>query len=351
MKNPTRRIYDHQSNHSSSYWNRANAKQKSQRLIKLFIAVIILFALGNLLVRLPGWVGNLNQPFGNIQTNIAVEGKVNGEYRTNILLISVSERNSLQDVALASLSSSRESVTFLRIPRSPKMYSSGVDQDMSLSAAYFSKPYRDSEFDSLYLSVKELLALPIDGYFVFVENDLKFDENGIRSIHGKINSFRVLPKFFSYKSWLNENMKTNYAVGSLWSLAWDFRKVNDDKLYFVNLDETVDSKQFSLSDIDSLLRENLVDTGISNEQAVIEIVGENITLVIRVINNIGGSTLNFSNNTEESKTKVILGSDKNKAAQRIAGFLNVEVEKKEIESGADIKVVVSSQFEVDFYGQ
>lgn len=349
MKSPARRIYDHQSNHKSSFWNRANAKQKSQGLIKLFVAIVILFALGNLLVRLPGWVSNLNQPFEKIQTDIAYSGVRNNQYRTNILLISVSEQNNLQDVVLASLSSSRESITFVTIPKAPKMYSTGLDQNMSLSAMYFSKPYNDSEFDSLYISVKELLALPIDGYFVFIENDLEFDENGIKSIHGKINSLRALPKLFSYKQWLNENMRTNYAIGSLWNLAWDFRKINDDKLHFVNLNDAVDNKQFSLGDIDTLLRENLVDTKISNEQAIVEVVGGNLALVSRVINNIGGSTLNFSNNSEESETKVILGSDKNRAAQRIARFMNVEVEKGEVESGADVKVVVSSQFEADFF--
>ena len=346
---PARRIYDHQLNHKSSFWNRSNAKQKSQGLIRLFIAIVILFALGNLLVRLPGWVSNLNQPFENIQTDIAYSGEINDQYRTNILLISVSEQNNLQDVVLASLSSSRESLTFVSIPKSPKMYATGLDQNISLSAMYFSKPYNDSEFDSLYLSVKELLALPLDGYFVIVENDLKFDEDGINAFHGKVNSLSIMPKLFSYKQWLNENMRTNYAIGSLWNLAWDFRKINDDKLYFVYLNEVVDNKQFSLDSIDTLLRENLVDTKISNDQAIVEVVGGNLALVRRVINNVGGSTLNFSNTAEESGTRVILGSDKSRVAQRIAGFMNVEVEKGEIESGADVKVIVSSQFEAEFF--
>ena len=230
------------------------------------------------------------------------------------------------------------------------MYSSGVEQNLSLSAIYFSKPYQDSEFDSIYLAAKELLALPIDGYFVFEEDNLKFDEEGIISTHNKINSIRVVPKFFSYKEWLNENMKTNYSIGALWKLARSFRGISGDKVYFVDLAEAVDEKRFVLARVDSLLRENLTEVAITNEQAIIEIVGENILLVRRVLNNIGGSTLNSSITTQESETKVILGSDKNKAAERIAGFLNVAVEKGEIESGTDIKVIISAEFEAEFYG-
>ena len=223
MKNPTRRIYDHQSNHSSSYWNRANAKQKSQRLIKLFIAVVILFALGNLLVRLPGWVGNLNQPFGNIQTNIAVEGKVNGEYRTNILLISISDNNDLQDLALASFNSSKSTLTIIDIPIAPKTYLAGADQELSLAVAYFSKPYLNSEFDSLYLAVQETIALPIDGYFAFFVSNLEFSEDTIQETKNKLGFFVLFKNSLNYKSWLNSNLKTNYSVFSLSTLLLDFR--------------------------------------------------------------------------------------------------------------------------------
>lgn len=331
-------------------WNRRNRRLKAKKLIGLFVILIVLIAFVNLIIRIPGWYQKINQPFGRIQSTIANDGDINDSFRTNILLLSLSERNSLQDLAIASFNSKRNSLTIVRIPISAKTYTANADLNATFSAIYFSKPYLSSDFDSLYIAAKESIALPLDGYFVFTSDDLKFTDEVVNQARGKLFSINFLFRFFSYKAWLNEHMKTNYSIAKLWSLSWDFKRISKDKLSVLDLKE--------LAEVDNLLQESILDTNVANEGAVVEISasedvppGYPINLVDRVVNNLGASTINLGKVDESSETKVVLDSDKNKVAERLAKFLSIKVEKEKIESGADVKVIVGEDFDRIFYGE
>ncbi len=346
------RVYDHHANNKSSFWRRENRRGKARRLLKLFILIIALFALVNFLVKIPGWFQNINRPFEEVQSDIVQGGAVNSEYRTNILLISVSDKNNLQDVALASFSAEKSTLSIIQIPITAKIYSTGSDQSLSLGATYFGKPYFDSDFDSIYIVSKELLALPLDGYFFFSSDRLDFGEETIQDIKHKLGSFGLFTSTLSYKSWLNENMKTNYSISAIFGLTWDIRQLNVDKLIFVPLSGVVDKKEFDTVDIDRILQKEIVDTEIANESGVVEISGSSFRhLIKRVVSNLGASSVNIGSTANLPKTRVILDSNKNKIAERLAQFLKVKVEKETIESGADVKVIVGEDFEANFYGK
>jgi anionic cell wall polymer biosynthesis LytR-Cps2A-Psr (LCP) family protein len=351
MKKPAQRIYDHHTNNRSSFWRKSNRKLKVKRLIGLFVLIVILFALGNLVIKIPSWIRSVNSPFENVQTTVVGSGNVNDGYRTNILLISVSDKNNLKDLAVASFNSNRSSVKIIHVPTSAKVYLEGTDENLSLGGVYFAKPYRDSSFDSIFIVIKEFLAQPLDGYFVFSSNELEFTEGEVSSVKGKLDSFTLIPKFLGYKAWLNENMKTNYSISNLVSLAWSFRQMDKDKVVVLDLREEFGGKQLNLNELDSLLREEMLDNTIVNEGGVVEVTGGSRGLVGRLVNNLGASTISLSSEEAETETKVILGSDRAKIADRLASFLGVKVEKNEIESGADAKVVVGSDFEGKFYGK
>ena len=347
-----RRVYDHNTNSKSSFWKRQNSKNKKQRLIKLFILIILLFVTVNTITKIPIWIQSINKPFDKIQTSIDLSSRANKDIRTNILLMSVSEKNSLQDLALASFNSDQSAVTIIKIPVSGKVYSDALGQNLSLSTIYFSKPYSESEFDSIYITTKELLALPLDGYFSFHADDLEFDENTIQIIKSKMSFWGLITNSLSYKSWLNQNMKTNYSISAIARLAWDFRQISKEKVVLKDLTDALEKKEFNLSDVDIIIQEEISDSSISNEAAVVEVFGGGFysQLVSRVVNNLGASTIHLGSEGKSSETKLILGSDKNKIAERLSKFMKVRVETGDIESGADAKVIVGGDFEAKFYG-
>src|SRR3989344_8475374 len=127
MRNPARRIYNHHKNRKGS---------KTKKLTKLFILLVFLFIIGNLIVKLPSLFKNLNKPFEKIQSKLIQEGRINDEYRTNIILFSISNKNNLQDLALASFSPSKNALLIIRVPISVRTYSIGSDEFVSLGAAY-----------------------------------------------------------------------------------------------------------------------------------------------------------------------------------------------------------------------
>ena len=351
MKKPAQRIYDYHTNHKSSFWKRRNRKLRVKKFIGLFVVIIILFALGNIIIKIPSWIRSVNSPFEEVQTDIIDGGNINDSYRTNILLVSVSDKDDLQNLAIASFNSNRSSVKIINVPISAKVYLEGADEDLSIGAVYFAKPYFDSSFDSVFVAAKEFLAQPLDGYFVFNSNELEFTEREVSLVKEKLSSFTLILKFLSYKSWLNENMKTNYSTSNLVSLAWSLRQMNKDKIMVLDLRKEFGGKQLSLDGVDSLLREEILDNTIVNEGGLVEVVGGRSGLVERLVNNLGASTINLSLEGEEAETKIILGSDKAKIAERLATFLGVKVEKNDIESGADVKVVLGRDFEGKFYGK
>ena len=345
MRNPARRIYDHHKNRKGS---------KTKKLTKLFILIVFLFIIGNLLVRLPSLFKNLNKPFDKIQSKLIQEGSINDEYRTNILLFSISSRDNLQDLALASFSPSKNAVSIIRIPISVQSYSIGTDEFVSLGAAYFAKPYVDSGFDSAYIISKETLAIPIDGYFVFREDRLEFDEKTVRKIKEKLYSPGFFFRFLSYKNYLDKHMNTNYSISKLWPLSWNFKEISAEKLKVSDLKEAAAGKQFKQSDTDNFLRGVILDNSIVNEASLVEVVGEATVsnLISRVVNNLGGSTINFGDDVHNyPETKVILGSDNSKIAKRVARFIGVEVEKGVVPSGADVQVVIGDDFGKIFFGR
>jgi len=352
MYQESQRVYDHHANNKSSFWRRENRRSRAIRLLKLFVLIIVLFALINFLIKIPGWFQNINRPFEEIQTDYVQYGRVNNEFRTNILLISVSDKNNLQDVALASFSAEKSTLSIFQITTTAKIYSYGSDQSLSLGATYLGKPYFDSDFDSIYVVSMELLALPLDGYFFFSSDSLEFDEQTIQSIKHKLGSLGLFTNSLSYKSWLNENMETNYSISAIFGLALDVRQLNVDKLIFVPLSVVVDKKELNTSDVDKIIQKEIVDTEIAKESAVVEISGNSFRhLVKRVVNNLGASIVNIGSTANIPKTRVILDSDKNKVAERLAQFLKVKVEKEKIESGADVRVIVGDDFEANFYGE
>ena len=352
MPQESQRVYDHHANDKSSFWRRENRRSRARRLLRLFVLIIILFALVNFLTKIPGWFQNINKPFDEIQTVNVQGGSVNNEFRTNILLVSVSEKNNLQDLALASFNAEKSTLSIIRIPEAAKIYSSGSEQDLSLGAVYFGKPYFDSDFDSIYVVSKELLALPLDGYFLFSSDKLEFDEQTVQDLKRKIGSFGLITNSLSYKSWLNENMRTNYSISAIFGLAWDVRQLGAEKLVFVPLSEAVDGKEFNTGDIDRIIQREVVDASIANEVAIVEISGNSFRhLVKRVVNNLGASTVSIGSTDNLPETKVILDSDKNKIAERLAQFLRVKVVSEKIDSGADVKVIVGEDFEAKFYGR
>lgn len=356
MKNPAQRVYDQNTNHKSSFLKRENRGRKARRFVKLFFLIVFLFALGNLLIKLPSALRNINKPFDKIQSNKFNDGSINKDFRTNILLISLTSKESLQDLALASFNYNRNSLSIISIPISSKVYTAGEDLALSPGATYFAKPYFDSSFDSTFIVTKELLALPLDGYFVFDQGELEFTEDRVNQVKGRINYLGLIFKFFSYKSWLNNHLKTNYSISKLMSLSWAFKNIKGDKLQVLELKETVENKQFNIGEVDSVLRETILDSAIANEGAVVEVVngGEGnypTFLIRRVINNLGASTISLGGVDNSSETKVILGSDKNKVAARLAKFLAVKVEKGEVGSGADVKVIIGEDFDEIFYGK
>lgn len=345
--------FDRHTKSGRSLWKRQNSGQRTKKLLRLFVLLVLLLATVNVVVKIPGWVSNINRPFEEIHSSIASRGEINSDFSTNILLISISSKNNLQDLALASFNSTRTSLTIVSIPIATKTYTSGDKFDISLAAIYFAKPYFDSDFDSLYVGVKEALALPIDGYFVFIQDDLVFSEETILDTKNRVFTLLFYPRILSIKSWLNNHMKTNYSVTSIWSLARSFKNVSKEKLHLLDLEEVVSEKRLVFSEVDKFVRDNILDNSISNEQALVEIEGEFFTNQIgRVINNLGGSTINPSSGEEESsETKVLFSTDKNKIAKRLGKYLGVEVEKKDIESGVDVRVVVGKDFLEKFYGE
>lgn len=351
MKKPAQRIYDHHTVHKSSFWKRSNRKLKVKRLVGLFVVIVILFAVGNLLIKIPSWVRGVNSPFEKVQTNVADGGAINDSYRTNILLISISDKDSLQDLAVASFNSNRNVVKIIRVPIGTRIDLYGLEDKMSLGAVYFAKPYFDSGFDSVFVTTKELLAQPLDGYFVLNSNELEFSEEETASLKEKLGSLTLIPKFLGYKGWLNEHLKTNYSTSNLVNLAWSFRKIGKDKVVVLDLGEELGGKQLSLDEVDLFLREEISDNTITNEGGLVEVVGGSVGLVARLVNNLGASTIDLGTEGEEAETKVILGSDKARIAERLASFFDVEVEKGDIESGADVRMVIGRDFEGKFYGK
>ena len=345
-------IFDHRANNKSSFWKARNKRNKAKRLAKLFVVIVVAFALVNFVVKIPGWFQSINKPFDQIQTNLSLDGKDNSNIRTNILLVSISDNNDLQDLALASFNSSKSTLTIIDIPVSPKTYLVGAERELSLSAAYFSKPYLDSEFDSLYLAVQETIALPIDGYFAFFVSNLEFSEDTIQETKNKLGFFGLFKNSLNYKSWLNSNLKTNYSVFSLSNLLLDFRQINSTDIGFISVSEAVENKQFIFDKVDSVVRSSVLDNTIAREAAVVEITsgGSNYKLIKRLVNNLGASTINIGVSTKDRETRVVLNSDKEIIANRVAGFLNVKVEKGVDIGGSDVEVIIGSDFEDLFYG-
>lgn len=353
MRSPAQRVFDHHANHKSSFWERENKIRKTKKLAKLFFLIVLLFALGNLLVRVPSWFQSFNKPFERIQSNVTSNGDMNSNIRTNILLISVSNKDSLQDLALASFSSNMKSLTIIKLPIGVKTYTSGSELESSLGAIYFGKPYFDSRFDSTYTATKELLAIPLDGYFFFTKDNLEFTQESVDQVRGRLYSLSSIIRVLAYKSWLDDHMKTNYSMSALLNLSWDFRRINSDKLRISDLKEAVKKKKLNSAEVDSFLQEAILDSVIVNEAAVVEISNGSYysNLVKRVVNNLGANTISLSEVGEGSKTRIVLGSNKSKTANRIASFLGVEVEKGEVESGADVKVIIGEDFNEIFYGK
>lgn len=349
----TKPIFDHHANNKSSFWKRSNRKNRTKRFAKVFIFIIIIFALVNFLIKIPGWFQNTNRPFEQIQTESALNGVVNSDIRTNILLVSISDSNNIQDLALASFNSDKSSLTIVNIPVSPKTYLAASDQNISLAATYFSKLYLDSEFDSLYIATQETLALPIDGYFAFFTNDFEFTEEKIEETKNNLSFFSLTTNLLGYKSWLNENMKTNYSVSSIFGLILELRQINKEKIVFVSLSEAIEDKHFIFSKVDNIIRDSMLDTAITKEAAVVEIVngGYSSQLIKRLVNNLGASTLNIGLDDQKKEIKVIQNSDKEILAKRLARFLEVNVEKGDNQGGSDVKVLIGSDFEANFYGK
>ncbi len=327
-----------------------NKKRRVGKLIRLFFLAVILLALGNFLFRIPSWVGAINKPFEQIHSNLASNSRINNQSRTNILLLLLSDRDELKEAAIASFNPSRDNLSIIEVPVEAQVYSGG-GKFMSLKVAYSEKPYFNGGFDSTYTLLKELTALPIDGYFVFQGGEVSFSQGSIDATKKKMALPGFLFKFLSYRKWLDVHMKTDYSLTNIFRLAQSFKGLGEEKIQYFDLATAVGSnEQFDIQSVDNALKEAALDNNVSNENALVEI-NSNIgaSLLARVVDNLGTSSLSFGG--AEPKTKVIAGSDKQRAAQRIADFLGVKLEMGKISSGADVKVILGDDFGKIFYGK
>ncbi|MEX0616881.1 MAG: LytR C-terminal domain-containing protein [Candidatus Woykebacteria bacterium] len=356
MREPRKIKFDHHANNRLSLWKRENKRLFVTKIIRLFLLSVLLLALVNLSLKIPSFIDNVNKPFEKIQSNIIKGSSVNDKYRTNIMIVSLSERDSLQDVVLASFSSNKKSLSILRVPVATKIYTFGSDQYISLGAAYFSKVYQDSSLDSLLSITKETLALPIDGYFVFNQTGLEFDDGQVKEVKNKIFSPSFFFGFLGLKKWLDTNMKTGYSVKEIANLSWSYKQMSPERIVFLDLEESAEDKKISFQKGDTLIKEQSLDSSIANEKGVVEIVHSTEEeyfgqVVERLVNNLGASTVNLGKVGKNSVTRVILGSNKNFVAERVAKFLNTEVEKEDLEGGVDVRVIIGEDFSEKFYGK
>ena len=266
------------------------------------------------------------------------------------MLITVDGREPIKDAALASIDKKRAFV--VRIPLNKEFYSFGLGTNLSFAGSYFEKPVNENKLDSLVTLMQELFGYPIDGYLYLKWGSVSFDEQALSAFQKKLATISFFWKIPSYKSWLDARLYTNFSIGDIVSLVFKFRDIPPDRLEVISL---LGGKEKTLyrKDIDKVIGTSLLDNGLSNEAAAVEIKNSSKVegaseMIKRLVEHVGGNAI-VTGSVNEKGTKVVLGNNKPLTATRLAAYLGVPVTRAKIESGADILLVIGDDYFEKYY--
>jgi len=300
--------------------------RKRNKFIKLFLIIVLFFLFLNLGFQIPKFVKVINSPFKSFPASTSNKNRVDMDFRTNILLASINDKNELVSLNIISFDPVENKFLFIAVPTEK-----------------FRDKFSSNNLDPLVNSVKRTLYVPVDGYFIFDTGNV-INEELVAKARDELFSFRFLTNLIVNKEFADSHIRTNLRLSQFFKVAWRFKKARDDKIDFMTLR---DLTSFSIEKVG----EALVDSKILSENTSVEIKTTSSSLkagweLKQIINNLGASVILTNSNEEVDKTTIYVLDEKQNTLRRLKSVVNGEVlEAKDVSSVADIVVVLGKSEE------
>ena len=345
-----------------SSWKKLRLSKKIKHRLKILgLALVVVFAT----IVVSGAVA-LYQFFSKPMATAA--GAANGDVtfpggRFNLLLVNLEDASDptalIKDLSIISIDAGNRERFPIKLPLEAEVVVPQGFGGHRLKEVYslgaLSKP--QANLDLTALTVKKLLAVPIDGYIVT-------DDDGLGQIGNYLGGgwkmLRLLPNLFTE---IRRNIKTNLTFPSLLRVGqaiWSASPVRPLGLTGWDLSE---EELFDWQHLDLELQKHLLDSRIVEERLKIQILNATekqglATHVARYVKNLGGDVIIISNfdRTDLKQSFIVLPPargvseadlEESHTVQRLMGVLQIEEVRKEFEGvgeRADLTIVLGLDY-------
>ncbi len=341
------RIYDQQGLNQSKAWEREKSKKQTRKLLRLIILVFVVIIFLTAILQIPGIISRVSKPFGQIPAEMANKTKVDLNFRTNILLASVSGKKLVE---LGFLSFAKGDRKLILVKLDPNYKVVGVKADYSFNDLFVEGKSKYN-IDHLESSMISSVGYPMDGYIVLTNGQNLVDPEKLEKL---IDNFYSIGFFFNLKAskdYLDKNLKTNISLNNANDLVWFAKNLTPDRINFIDLRASKDPEGYlDTQSVGNKLGLLLSDPLVAKEGAAVEIVNassvEGVGNIFKlVIANLGGNVLNTAKAEGEGETEVITKNKNSQLAKKLSEITAVKIKiVKDSELNTDIKLIIGDDY-------
>lgn len=338
-------LFDQQAYLRNNQQKLKKRKQLTRLVLLSLLGVILGVVLLNIIFRLPSLYSNVTQPFEKLQGEFYSQSNLDLGKRTNILLLT-SDYSQLTEVALASFEPGNRKVTVLKL--SPETTVLSQEGGKKLSDLPVFQQGRVVNIDQLSTAVMEVVGYIPDSYIVVADSRPWINTETLNQV---VENSSLSPSLFfklrSYKSYLDDRLKTNLTINELFSLGSKVKGIPPERFELIEtLTYTTESGLIDSQTLANEIGVKLNDRAVVEANLAVEIVNQSgvdgLGQVFKgIVSNLGANVVSVdSAEVANEKSQVLVAGQSNYLTQRLARLLQAEIKEEQEIGSVDLQVKV-----------